>query len=173
MVRIHVGELKAALVRHGINDVQVPSSWEGAEIAYHLGKGVEVVFLDGSLHQALPPAIATPPGFHIIDFTEIALRAAGLTATDAHNARTMLVDSGGAIAVVPSDAKSHFRQTPLKSGLGLLFENDTDEDERQKCSMCAGPHELVLTWGDANRIFQIRSQTMAADRAIALANAVN
>src|SRR5262249_10769227 len=124
-VRIHVDELTAALLHRGISDIHVPRDWEGVEMAYHLGEGVEVVFLGGSLRQALPPSIITPPGFLIVDFTEIALRAAGLSAADAHDARTMLVDSGGAVAVVPSDAKSRFRQTPLKSGHGLLFENDT------------------------------------------------
>jgi hypothetical protein len=172
-IKIRAANLTTALQRRGINDVVVPRDWEGVEIGYHLDAGVTVAFLGGAFSQAPPPSIVTPPGFPIIDFTEIALRAAGLSAADAHNARNMFVDSGGALAIVPSDAKSNFRELPLKSGHGLLFENDTNEDERQKCSFCAGPHERVLTWAFADRIFQFRSQTMTVEQALELANAVN
>lgn len=172
-VKIHVDDLTAAFRSHGIADVRVPSDWEGVDIGYHFGMGVLVVFLGGTFAQSLPPSLATPPGFPIIDFTEIALRAAGLSATDAHNARNLFVDSGGAFAIVPSDAKSNFREITLKSGPGLLFENDTDEDERRKCSLCAGPHERVLTWAEPDRIFQLRSQTMTLDEIVASANASN
>jgi hypothetical protein len=172
-IKIHVNDLMSAFRSHGIADVRVPRTWEGVEIGYHLGMGVLVVFLGGTLGQSLPPSLDTPPGFPIIDFTEIALRAAGLSATEAHNARNMFVDSGGAFAIVPADAKSNFREVTLKAGTGLLFENDTDEDERRKCTFCAGPHERVLTWAATDRIFQLRSQTMTLDETIALANSIN
>ena len=172
-ITIHVDALMAAFRSHGIEDVRVPQTWEGVEIGYHVGMGILVVFLGGSLGQSAPPSLDTPPGFPIIDFTEIALRAAGLGASEAHNARNMFVDSGGAFAIVPSDAKSHFREVSLKSGPGVLFENDTDENERQKCSLCAGPHERVLTWAASDRIFQLRSQTMSLDEMIGMGNAIN
>jgi hypothetical protein len=172
-IKIHVDEMMAAFRNHGVTDVTVPRSWEGVQIGYHMGAGFWVVFLGGTFVQALPPSLDTPPGFPIIDFTEIALRAAGLDASGAHNARNLFVDSGGAFAVVPADAKSRFREITLKTGPGLLFENDTEDDDRRKCSLCAGPHERVLTWADSNRIFQLRSQTMTLDETIALAEAVN
>jgi hypothetical protein len=171
--KIHVNDLMAAFRSRGITDVQIPVAWEGVEIDYHLGTGVLVIFLGGMLAQSLPPSLSTPPAFPIIDFTEIALRANGLSAAEAHNARNLFADSGGAFAIVPADAKSNFREIILKSGPGLLFENDTDEDERLKCSMCAGPHERVLTWAASNRIFQLRSQRMTLDEIAALANGIN
>jgi hypothetical protein len=172
-IRIRVDDLIAALHRRGITDVPVPRPWDGAEIGYHLGVGVVVVFLSGTLAQSLPPSIATPADFPIMDFTETALRAAGLSATDAHNARRLFVDTGGAFAIVPADAKSRFHEIALKSGPGLLFENDTDQDERQKCALCAGPHELILTWAAPDRVFQLRSQTMFVNEIVMLANAIN
>jgi hypothetical protein len=172
-IRIHVDHLMSAFRSHGIADVRVPHTWEGVEIGYHLGTGILLVFLGGTLAQSLPPSLDSPPGFPIIDFTEIALRAAGLGATEAHNARNMFVDSGGAFAIVPADAKSNFREVTLKTGTGLLFENDTNEDERSKCSFCAGPHERVLTWAALGRIFQLRSQTMTLEETVALAESIN
>lgn len=132
-----------------------------------------VVFLGGALGQFRRPVLVTPPNFPLIDFTEIALKAAGLTPSEAHNARNMFADSVGAFAVVPADAKSRFRDVSLKSGHGLLFENDTDQDERQKCSFCPGPYERVLTWAASDRVFQLRSQTMTVEQIIALANSIN
>jgi len=170
---IHVDDLMATFQRRGIDDVKIPRSWEGVEISYHLGRAVFVHFLAGMLGQSLRPSLVTPPSFPIIDFTEIALRAAGLTANEAHNARNMFVDSGGAFAIVPADAKSSFREISLKSGHGLLFENETDDDERRMCALCAGPHERVLTWTAADRVFQLRSQAMTLDQIIQLANDIN
>jgi hypothetical protein len=66
-----------------VKDVRVPQSWDGVEIGYHLGPRIVVAFLGGSLAQARPPALTTTPGFLVIDFTEIALRAAGLNASEA------------------------------------------------------------------------------------------
>ena len=171
-ITITVRDLMAALQRRGIG-AKVPRDWDGVEIGYHLGPGILVAFLGGTLGQSRRPALITPPGFPLIDFTEIALEAAGLTPSEAHNARNMLADSGGAFSLVPSDAKSNFHDVSLKSGRGLLFENDTENDERQKCSFCPGPHELVLTWAASDRIFQLRSQTMTIDQVVTLANSIN
>lgn len=171
-ITISVRDLMAALQSRGIG-AKVPRDWDGVEIGYHLGPGILVAFLGGTLGQSQRPALITPPGFPLIDFTEIALEGAGLTASEAHNARNMLADSGGAFSLVPSDAKSNFHDVSLKTGRGLLFENDTDNDERQKCSFCPGPHELVLTWAASDRIFQLRSQTMTVDQVVALANSIN
>jgi hypothetical protein len=172
-IKIRVHDLEAALERRGIDGVHVPRNWDGVEIGYHLGPGIWVAFLGGTLGQSEPPALVISPGFPLIDFTEIALEAAGLTPLEAHNARHMLADSGGAFSVVPSDAKSNFRDISLKSGHGLLFENDTDQDERQKCSFCPGPYERVLTWAASERIFQLRSETMTVEQAIEFANSIN
>jgi hypothetical protein len=171
--RIHADKLVLSLHRRGIYDVNVPGEWDGVRISYHVGAGIIVAFLGGTFAQAMTPSIITPPRFAIIAYTEAALRAAGLSASDAHNARNLFVESGGGFAIVPSDARSRFRQVPLRTAQGLLFENDTDEDERGRCSFCAGPHELVLTWAEADRVFQLRSQTMTVNQAIELANAVN
>jgi hypothetical protein len=171
-IKINVHDLTSALESRGIG-VTVPRDWDGVEIGYHLGPGISVAFLGGTLGQYRRPALITPPGFPLIDFTEIALEAAGLTPSEAHNARNMLADSGGAFSLVPSDAKSNFHDVSLKTGRGLLFENDTDNDERQKCSFCPGPHELVLTWAASDRIFQLRSQTMTVNQVVALANSIN
>jgi hypothetical protein len=172
-IKIHVPDLTVALQKRGIERVDVPRNWHGAEIAHHTGPGIWIVFLGGSLGQSPRPSLVTPPNFPLIDFTEIALEAAGLTPSEAHRARNLFADSGGAFSVVPSDAKSDFRDVSLKSGQGLLFENDTDQDERQKCSFCPGPHERVLTWAAADRVFQLRSQTMTVEQAIGLANSID
>jgi hypothetical protein len=172
-IRINVADLRTALRNRGIEGVAVPQNWDGVEIGYHGSPSIVVAFLDGDFSQSLSPEMTTPPGFLIIDFTEIAIRAAGVGPTEAHNSRDMFVESGGVFAIVPSDARSNFREMSLKSGRGLLFGNDTDQDERQKCSLCAGPHERVLTWSASNRLFQLRSQTMTADRMVEFANSVN
>src|SRR5262249_37186440 len=104
--RISVEELRAALQKRGIEDGSVPQSWDGAETGFHMGPSVAVFFLDGFLGQSLPPQIMTPPGFPLIDFTELALRIAGVGPAEAHNSRTMFAESGGVFAIVPSDAKS-------------------------------------------------------------------
>jgi len=172
-ITIDVDDLKAALKSRAIDDVIVPRNWSGVEIGYHVGHSILVAFLGGRLGQSPPPALVTPPGFLLIDFTEVALRAAGLTPSEAHNARNMFAESGGAFSIVPSDAKSNFRDVTLKSGHGLLFENDTNQDERQKCSFCPGPHERVLTWAASDRIFQLRSLTMNVAQMVELADSIN
>jgi hypothetical protein len=173
-LKIHVDDLITGLERRGLTDIHVPRTWEGSEISYHVGIGVGVVFLNGTLWQSPPPSIVvTPAGFPTVEFTEMALRIAGLGALEAHNARNIFVDTGGAFAIVPADAKSTFRNIELKSGPGLLFENSTSEDERQKCSLCAGPHERVLTWAASDRIFQLRSPTMTSNEMVTLASNLN
>jgi hypothetical protein len=172
-ITIHVDELTAALKRRGVDGVNVPRDWDGITIGYHLDHSILVAFLGGTLAQSLRTSLVTPRGFPLIDFTEIALQAAGLSPADAHNARNLFADSGGAFSIVPSDAKSRFREVPLKQGHGLLFENDTDEDERRKCSLCPGPHERVLTWTVSDRIYLLRSQTMTVDQVIELANSIH
>jgi len=172
-IRINVEDIRTALRNRGIDGVSVPQNWDGIEIGYHGSSSIVVVFLDGVFAQSLPPEMTTPPGFPVIDFTEIALRAAGVSPTEAHNSRAMFVESGGVFAVVPSDARSNFRGVSLKSGRGLLFENDTDQDERQKCAFCAGPHERVLTWSASNRLFQLRSRTMTIDQMVEFASSTN
>jgi hypothetical protein len=171
--KINVSDLNAALQKRGIEGVRVPQDWDGVETGFHMGPFVVVFFLDGIFWQSLPPQMMTPPGFPMIDFTEIALRISGVGPSEAHNSRAMFAESGGAFAIVPSDAKSTFREVALKSGRGLLFENDTDQDEHQKCTFCPGPHERVLTWAASGRFFQLRSHTMTVDRAIEFANSVN
>ena len=173
-MKINVNDLRAALQKRGIEGVRVPQNWDGVETGFHMGPSAVVVFLDGLFVQSLPPAILTPPDFPMIDFTEIALRILGVDPTEAHNSRAMFVESGGAFAIVPSDAKSSFREVSLKSGRALLFENDTDQDEHLKCSFfCPGPHQRVLTWAALGRLFQLRSVTMTAEQMLDFANSIN
>jgi hypothetical protein len=171
--RINVEDLRAALRRRRIDGVDVPQNWDGIEIGYHVDRSAVVVSLDGTFEQSLPPVLLAPTDFPLIDFTETALRIAGVNPLDAHASRAMFVESRGAFAIVPADAKSIFREVSLKFGQGLLFENDTDLDERQKCSFCPGPHERILTWAALGRLFQLRSQTMTVEQAVELANSIN
>ena len=172
--KINVNDLRAALQKRGIEGVRVPQNWDGVETGFHMGPSVVVVFLDGWFVQSLPPAILTPPDFPMIDFTEIALRISGVSPSEAHTSRAMFVESGGAFAIVPPDAKSSFREVSLKSGRALLFENDTDQDEHLKCSFfCPGPHQRVLTWAALGRLFQLRSGTLTAEQMLDFANSIN
>jgi hypothetical protein len=172
-IRLQAAGLKSALEGRGIGDVSVPRSWEGVEIAYHLGQGILIAFLGGTLWQAPRPELITPSGFLLVDFTELALRASGLGPMEAHNARNLFADSGIAFAILPSDAMPDFREVRLKSGPGMLLENDNAEDEEQKCSFCPGPYERVLMWARSDRILQLRSQTMTVDQAVQMANSIN
>jgi len=172
-MKINVSDLRAALQNRGIEGVRIPQNWDGVETGFHNGRSVLVVFLDGTFLQSLSPQILAPPGFPMIDFTEIALRITGVGPSEAHNSRAMFVESGGVFAIFPSDAKSTFREVSLKSGRALLFENDTDQDEHLKCAFCPGPHERVLTWATSDRFFQLRSHTLTVDRVIDLANSIN
>jgi len=172
-MKISVGSLRTALQARGIQDVSVPQNWDGVETGFHMGPAVVVFFLDGTFAQSLPPQILTPPAFPIIDFTEIALRISGVGPSEAHNARSMFAESGGVFAIVPSDAKSTFREVLLKSGRALFFENDTDQDEHEKCTFCPGPHQRVLIWAASGRLFDLRSQTLTVNQAIEFANSID
>ena len=99
-------------------------------------------------------------------------RIVGLSPSEAHHSRDKFAESGGMFVVVPSDAAYKFREVSLKSGHGLLFENNTYQDDRQKCAFCPGPHERVLTWAAPDRAFQLRSQTMTVDQAVEFANSI-
>ncbi len=170
---IHAAALRAALRKRGIENVQIPDEWDRVEINQQVSPSIMASFKDGTLVQAQLPVVLAPAGFVVEKFLEIELLIAGLSAAEAQRLSSKFAASGDMFAMVPSDTKTNFREVALASGHGLLFENDTDLSEKDKCAFCPGPHELALTWTTPDLVFQLRSDTLTPEEAIELANSVD
>jgi hypothetical protein len=170
---VHVANLKAGLRARGINNIDVPAEWDGLEMTQEQSPSIQASFKDGMLNQGLPPVLLAPSGLALTQFFEISLLIAGLGEADAHRLSNRLAESGGVFSMVPSDARTKFSDITLANSVhAMLFQNESEFDEGDRCSLCPGAHELVLVWSTVDRTFLLRTPTLSVDEAVALANSI-
>jgi hypothetical protein len=170
---VNVANLKAGLRARGIDNIDIPAEWDGLEMTQQQSPSINASFKDGSLDQGLPPVLLAPSALALPQYFEISLIIAGLSEADAHRLGNRLVESGGVFSMVPSDARTKFSDVTLANNVhGMLFQNESDFDESDRCSLCPGAHALVLVWTTADRTFLLRTPTLSVDEAVRLANSI-
>lgn len=166
----------------GRSDLKIPAQVDGQTIAVHIPKAAFVHYGDCELHQraAAPPdaahrtagcvamaevpspVVSVPPGLNVNELAEIALEAAGMSASEA-SAFCRNVDWKSTLVIpIPENASSS-QQVEVDGVEGTLIMGRPHEGQ---------PGEFALVWVKNGIIYSIRG-TGGPDRALALAGSMS
>jgi hypothetical protein len=161
---IDTADLERALQKAGITGLHPPKDWNGAHVALHTTPIVTVDYqrLDIELLQSAPLIISAPPGFHMGNFTELALRILGLNATQARHFGSRMSTTPAWFLGIPEEDAVTIREVALKSGPGTLVRDFDDKGEFER---------LTLLWSTPDRLY-ILSAHITDELAITIANSL-
>jgi hypothetical protein len=159
---LSTGQLREALQRAGALDIRVPDEWDGVKVGIHVSPIIVATYPDDiTLMQLKPIGLTAPVGFAIEDFAEVTFRIVGLNSTEAKRMAAQFTANPSWFLGIPQDEMVEIRETPLRSGKGMLIE-EYDEDTKAMTT--------ALIWSTSDRTFLL-SGKMSEKRAIAIANA--
>jgi hypothetical protein len=117
--------LREVLRLLGLGDVRVPENLDGAQVQVHMPKSVQLRYVkDGRevrLMQSPSPDMRLPPAMDLEDLGEIALRIAGLSASDARRMAAAIDWHTTLLVPVPASVRG-FRTVTVNGQQGLLIE---------------------------------------------------
>ncbi len=128
--------IQAVLDQVGRSDVQIPDSVDGALVAVHVPKLVQMSYgqceaktpapatSQGCIHftQVPSPTISVPPGLNLGVLAEAGLQVTGMSAAEAHSfAQT--VDWSSTLVIPVPMGKSSYRTVPVDGVNGTLIES--------------------------------------------------
>ena len=150
-------ELRQALQQTGAHNVEVPESWNNAQLSVNMEPMV-IAEYDGdmSLIQIPPLALHAPAGFEMTRFATVVFRILGAGDRESRSLGRKFADNPGWFLGVPRDERVNIQEIALPSGPGILVE---DLDENGKLVRRA------LIWSTPDRIFAL-SGRMSREEAI-------
>jgi hypothetical protein len=172
-LRIDANRLRSLLSSLAIDDVQVPSSIDGAEVNVHILPVARTVYRreggQAMLIQAPSPELSLPPGIDIAQLGEIGLRIAGLSSSDARRFAQSVDWHSTLLVPVPSNASS-FREVDVRGHKGLLVSLGWSGARQDHARWQRTGSQLM--WSDGDRVFAVVSQNLSEVELVQMANAV-
>lgn len=157
-VRLDVAKLEAVAQALGVEDVEVPPSWDGAtvEVAgspvvglrYHRREG------DFVLLQSRSPEVQLPAGVDLQALGAIALRLAGMSAEEAAIFARKVDWRSTLLVPMPAEGGS-FREVDVNGAQGLLVTAFRPSPPGPDGRRGRGPRESVLLWSTDDRVFAL------------------
>ena len=164
-IKINVLRLRQVVRQQRNKDVDIPDAWDGVELVSEISPTILAAFGNDHilLTQSLPFAVSVPAGFDLDQLWDL---------LDPDWRRKF--EPNKVAAALPPDVDVDVQQVTLKSGKGTLIKNNTDHETGTfACFFCpVQPHELVLIWFVPDREYALRSDSLTAEEAIRLANAI-
>jgi len=143
-----------------LNDVRIPANLDGAQVQVHMPPVVQMRYVRGDRElrfmQSPSPDVRLPPAMDLEDLGEIALRIAGLSASEAHRLARTIDWHTTLLLPVPTTANA-FRKVTVGSGEGLLIE--------------ARKGMSAVMWADGEKVYAVTGNAFSAEL-LEMANSV-
>lgn len=168
--QIRISDMRSALTRAGANDIAVPDSWDGAEVAIEMNPVVYVSANKFLLLQFLPGHVLTPPGFDLVLFVEALLRIGGMPERQARTLAQGIGANPGVLLGMPSDFPFDTYEIPLRAGKGVVIKNNVGREPPKQCFLCPSPGEVLVAW-QSSRVYVLKTN-LTESRTVDIANSL-
>lgn len=142
-----------------LDDVRVPSEWDGRSLTVHMPRAVIMKYAKGDrrveFRQAASPEVDLPPGADLAQMGEVALRVLGLDAREARRTAERIDWNSTLLVPVPVHA-STFREVTIHGGKGLMIEMRPDENKKERRG------SLVL-WTEEGRVYALAGNLQSGE----------
>ena len=140
-----------------LRDVLVPQQLNGAVVKIRMPPQVVTKYqrngmAQASLMQAASPEISLPPGVHLPEIVEIALRLLGMGLDEARQYAYAIDWRGTVLVPVPADVAS-FREVEVGTSQGLLIE--FNGLQKPRVSGLRGEEGAMVLWSDGGKVFSL------------------
>jgi hypothetical protein len=140
-----------------LRDVLVPQELNGAVVKIRMPPQVVTKYqrngmAQASLMQAASPEISLPPGVHLPEIVEIALRILGMSLDEARQYAYAIDWRGTVLVPVPADVAS-FREVEVGTAQGLLIE--FNGLQKPGISGLRGEEGAMVLWSDGGKVFSL------------------
>jgi hypothetical protein len=157
-----------------LRDVVVPQRLNGAVVKVHLPPRVITKYQRNGTGQALfvqaaSPEISLPPGVHLPEIVEIALRILGMSLDEARQYAYSIDWHGTLLVPVPSDVAS-FREVEVGNSKGLLIES-AGHRKPDGSGRLRTEQGSMLLWSDNGKVFSLGGTINKTDL-LQMANAI-
>ena len=152
------GLLQDVLDALDLRDVLVPHQLNGSVVTVRLPPRVITKYqragmARATLLQAASPEISLPPGVHLPEIVEIALRVLGMSLDEARQYAYSIDWHGTLLVPVPADVAS-FREVEVGNVQGLLIE--VNEQPRTGTSDGQRPEQgSMVLWSSGGKVFSL------------------
>jgi hypothetical protein len=168
---IRAGDLRAALRRAAVTDIEVPDAWDGVHLGLEISPRVYLNARGFFLIQFQRDHIDMPAGFPLSNFVEALLRIGGLSKPQAHTLAEKTGFNPASLIGIPSGSALDIREISLLSGPAVLVQNPSGQNPPNGCFLCPGLRETVLAWQTPDRSYILKTELNEA-RAVAVANSL-
>jgi hypothetical protein len=120
---IDVAALTAAVRDAKLQDVTVPSNWDGVTLQLQQRPGILIDYGDFYIAQGPPRTLTTMPGFPMAQCLEVMFRVMGISASEARALRDSFAANASTYLPIAPRFDMDIRQVALPSGSGLLLQN--------------------------------------------------
>ncbi len=173
-VTADVAKAQAVLDTLGIDDLKIPEKLNGANVTVSTSPGVVMQFSSGrqnvTLAQSRSPQIELPAGVDLAQLGEIALRAAGMSKTEAHNFAQTIDWHSTLLVPIPANA-ADFREVDVRGNKGLLVTTNGGAGLQMKGVPNARAQESILLWSQGDMVYALQGSIMSVDL-LTIANSV-
>src|SRR5262245_1701537 len=140
-----------------LKDVLVPHQLNGAVVKVRMPPRVITNYWRAgsgraTLMQAASPEISLPPGVHLPEIVEIALRILGMSLDEARQYAYSIDWHGSVLVPVPTDVAS-FREVEVGTSQGLLIE--FNGKQTMGGSGVQGEARAMVLWSDRGKFFSL------------------
>ena len=142
-LRLRTPAIRYLVDRAGGPAGEVPDSWDGAELALHIGPVAIADYQGILLLQSLPFELTTPAGFDLELFYRLAFRAMGMSAFEAWTSSRDLSINPALLMVMPEEDRGLVHEFETKAGAGVMIEE------------VYGPGKIAAIWSGSDRVYAL------------------
>jgi hypothetical protein len=155
---LKTGDMKSALSRAGVTDLEVPKEWEGLTLTAEAGPVVVADYDGVQIMQSAPFRVDTPAGFQFGRFMEMAFRVFGRSADESRTLGAKFEANPALVVHFPE--RDPVRDVALRSGTGIIVGD------------LAGDDLICFFWNTSDRIFIVSATNVSEETLVALADSI-
>lgn len=142
--RLRAAELQKALAAVGADDLEVPASWDGAELRVSVGPLVIAEYEGVSIVQSAPIRLQVPSFVDLAALAEVMFRAAGSSWWEARILAEAYAASPAWLLDIPEDEQATVEAVSLENGtLALVIDESNDDGTTQATVLVSTPERLA------------------------------
>jgi hypothetical protein len=160
-VRLDTAKLESLVQTMDVEDVEIPSAWDGAVIDVQTSPVVVLRYHrdeeDFVLAQSLSPEVALPQGVELADLGRLGLRMAGMSLEEAQLFSRAIDWRSTLLVPVPAQG-ANFREVDVGGQKGLLVSSFLKPRPAGDGRRERGRWRSVLLWSSGGKVFAIEGQ---------------
>jgi hypothetical protein len=160
-VRLDKAKLESLAQTMDVEDVEIPSAWDGAVIDVQTSPVVVLRYHrdeeDFVLAQSLSPEVALPQGVELAELGRLGLRMAGMSAEEAR-LFSRAVDWRSTLLVPVLAQGANFREVDVGGQKGLMVSAYHTPKPAADGKQERGRWRSVLLWSSAGKVFALEGQ---------------